>query len=61
MGRENKGHEERCRKAGQGEAKRVCVCVHTHTRAQRWGRKEKGGRYRKADIHDHDNILYGKR
>ena len=31
MGRENKGHEERCRKAGQGEAKLVCVCVHTHT------------------------------
>lgn len=34
-----------------------CACVCTHTRAQRWGRKEKGGRYRKADIHDHDNIL----
>lgn len=31
MGRENKRHEERYRKAGQREVKLVCVCVHAHT------------------------------
>lgn len=58
MGRENKRHEERYRKAGQGEVKLVCVCMHAHTHEHKDGterkRKEKGGRYRKAGIHDHD-------
>ena len=37
MGRENKRHEERRRKAGQGEAKLVYMCVHAHTHVHKDG------------------------
>ena len=37
MGRENERHEERRRKAGQGEAKQMCAYVHAHTHVHKDG------------------------
>lgn len=37
MGRENERHEERRRKAGQGEAKLMCAYVHAHTHVHKDG------------------------
>lgn len=48
MRRENERHEERRRKAGQGEAKLVCAFVHTRTHVHKDGaerRETQEGRY----------------